>query len=78
MIEIPTTLTVEQFDVIWLKIEGPIEVMTKLSAWMLENHCNPVYKCGGSGGPWFINFAFTPDNAKRLRAKLTQLEAKLI
>lgn len=53
MIELPTELSVEQLEVTWLNINGPVDVIGKLSQWMYENKCSPIWNCGGSAGPWF-------------------------
>jgi hypothetical protein len=74
MIELPTELTVEQSEVTWLNINGPIDVIGKLSQWMYENQCSPIWNCGGSAGPWFIKMAFEPHKANLVIAKIKELQ----
>jgi hypothetical protein len=73
MIELPTELTVEQLEVTWLNINGPVNVIAKLSQWMYENKCSPIWDCAGSAGPWFIKMAFQPNKATQVLAKIKEM-----
>lgn len=70
---IPTKLAFESLDVSWVNIEAPADTMNQLSLWMIQ--CHPLSRCGGSAGPWFINMAFSKENAQRIITKLTEMVA---
>lgn len=77
MLTIPTTLTAKSTNVTWLNIEGPIAVMRELDAWMAQEHISPIYACGGSFGPFFINGAFPPNQAQLVMDKIADLKLKM-
>jgi len=76
-IEIPDTLTAKSTRVAWLEIKGPIAVMRELDKWMAEEHISPIYSCGGSFGPFFINGAFPPNQAQLVMDKIVDLKLKM-
>jgi hypothetical protein len=76
-ITIPEELSAQATNVTWLKIEGPILVMNDLLFWMMEQNFYPLYHCGGSAGPSFINFAFKPEHAALIMDKITDLKLKM-